>query len=407
METFSAWPPLVLLAVFVFVVGKLPIFKHLDATPTEAAHRDAALDGLRAFLAFAVFFHHIALSRSIMEHGSAAHSATHYTLLGQAGVAVFFMITGFLFWGKLLDSDRIDWGKLYINRLFRIGPLYWAVVAVYFAVAFVRTKIGIGELRSEDLVHALRWIMPGTVKNPAPFLGDPVSTGVVGATWTLYYEWLYYASLPLLFVLARTAGHTACVVALAVAVYNLDPFFPEPYRSFVGLFLAGMFSASLMRRYPALRGDSAVRSAVAVALVSTVFLCFDSAYYWQVVLLLGAFFVLVASGTTIFGVLTLRGARRLGNASYSIYLTHGMVIMAVYSFNDAAELAVRSPGGFWLTACLAMAALVILSTATYVFVEKAGITAGRLLVERLRANRNGPRDASDSRPTPTSSPTAN
>lgn len=382
LENYSAWPTFVLMAACLLIVGKLSIFRLLDSTPTGRTHRSEALDGLRVLLAMAVFFSHIALSRSIMETGHAANPTTYYGLLGQVGVAVFFMITGFLFWGKLLGQERVEWRNLYVNRLFRIAPLYWTVIVVCFAVAIFRTKVDLAELKADDLLNALRWISPGMVKNPAPFLGDVISTGIVGATWTLYYEWHFYASRPLLFVFAHTSAHTASVIAMAAIVYNLDPMFPEPYRSFIGLFLAGMLcqlGPALPRHTWRFRG-SLQRSA---------WPDFGRVRLFRLCVLLasgsasGGFSALVASGTTLFGLLKVRAARRLGNASYSIFLLHGMVIMAVYSSDGLTRMAMQTVVGYWSTVLIATVGLVCLSTGSCVCIEKAGIVAGRRLLERL------------------------
>jgi len=65
-----------------------------------------------------------------------ADGANVYTHLGRSGVAVFFMITSFLFWGKLLksrdDKVRIDWMRLFLGRIFRLTPMYLVVMAVFF-----------------------------------------------------------------------------------------------------------------------------------------------------------------------------------------------------------------------------------------------------------------------------------
>src|ERR1700761_4154599 len=89
------------------------------------------LDGLRALAALSVFVSHAGLYSHYLATGRWELVAPVFTVLGQGGVALFFMITGFLFWGRLLRAHgRPDWRILYIGRVFRIGPLYLLAAAI-------------------------------------------------------------------------------------------------------------------------------------------------------------------------------------------------------------------------------------------------------------------------------------
>ena len=45
--------------------------------------------------------------------------------LGQTSVALFFMITAFLFWGRVLaQGERMDWPAMLFARLYRLYPVY-------------------------------------------------------------------------------------------------------------------------------------------------------------------------------------------------------------------------------------------------------------------------------------------
>jgi peptidoglycan/LPS O-acetylase OafA/YrhL len=89
------------------------------------------IDGLRGFLAFGVFVHHASIWYYFLQHGSwVVPESRLYTHLGQSTVTVFFMITGFLFYGKVLESKKnnIDWLRLYVSRCLRILPLFLLVM---------------------------------------------------------------------------------------------------------------------------------------------------------------------------------------------------------------------------------------------------------------------------------------
>jgi peptidoglycan/LPS O-acetylase OafA/YrhL len=84
--------------------------------------RFAALDGLRAFAAAAVVWHH------------ANQGATGF-FNRSIGVTTFFIISGFLITRILLrereQTETIRIGRFWMRRVLRIFPLYYAVLAVY------------------------------------------------------------------------------------------------------------------------------------------------------------------------------------------------------------------------------------------------------------------------------------
>ena len=99
----SAAAGFVLMAV-VMAFAATPAFRFLDHAPEQGA-RYAAVDGLRGFLALGVFLTHLFLTHRFIETGLWEPPTSRlYALLGAVGVSAFFMLTGFLFWGKLLRS---------------------------------------------------------------------------------------------------------------------------------------------------------------------------------------------------------------------------------------------------------------------------------------------------------------
>lgn len=67
--------------------------------------RYASIDGLRGYLAFFVFLHHSCIWYFFLRTGQwQAPPSNLYNHFGQSSVALFFMITGFLFFSKLIDG---------------------------------------------------------------------------------------------------------------------------------------------------------------------------------------------------------------------------------------------------------------------------------------------------------------
>ncbi len=97
MGFYSVWPFFGCLAVLL-ALARLPVFTAVDTPPSPHFNRVATLDGLRGFLALAVFFHHAAIyHRFLLDGVWALPPSRFYALLGPVGVSVFFMITGYLF----------------------------------------------------------------------------------------------------------------------------------------------------------------------------------------------------------------------------------------------------------------------------------------------------------------------
>lgn len=67
----------------------------------ETGNREPALDGLRGMAALMVATHHAALCCTWLKTGDWGEAQSPVLqLFGPAGVTIFFMLTGYLFWGK-------------------------------------------------------------------------------------------------------------------------------------------------------------------------------------------------------------------------------------------------------------------------------------------------------------------
>src|SRR5947207_7931738 len=98
--------PALLLIGFLMLVGAILSRRsrfYGELSSAASAGRFECLDGLRGFLALAVMVHHgMAVYMRAMTGQWTVGNHPTYKLFGSASVALFFMITGFLFWGKVL-----------------------------------------------------------------------------------------------------------------------------------------------------------------------------------------------------------------------------------------------------------------------------------------------------------------
>jgi len=93
------------------------------------------LDGLRGIAVIAVMLYHFAMS-------PAAKSGLNDVLVrvsrfGWIGVDLFFVLSGFLITGILIDAKKSDhyFRNFYARRTLRIFPLYYAVLALFYLIA--------------------------------------------------------------------------------------------------------------------------------------------------------------------------------------------------------------------------------------------------------------------------------
>jgi exopolysaccharide production protein ExoZ len=174
------------------------------------------LQALRALAAWLVVLDHTLLAIS----GNAPESAiTHLGwTLGDAGVYMFFVISGFIMvvisW-KEFARPKAE--MIFFRRRFtRIAPLYW--IATMGALLFhLVSRSHTSDFHVSELIRSLLFI-PGTDKT-----GRIVP--ILQQGWTLSYEMMFYTLFGFALALERRVAIVALVCAL-VALVLLKPFMP-------------------------------------------------------------------------------------------------------------------------------------------------------------------------------------
>jgi peptidoglycan/LPS O-acetylase OafA/YrhL len=396
---FSIWPFFVEIGLLL-AIAATPLLRGADVAPAPGGNRTGSLDGLRGFLALGVFFHHVAISQQYLRNGQwISPTSRFYNLLGGSGVALFFMITGYLFYGQLLRTKgRPHWKKLYTGRLFRILPLYWFMFALVLLGVGIDTGWHRQMGRLTILLQTARWSLGGLFKE-APINGSALAQQITASvTWTLQYEWLFYLSLFFLAfaVRRRWVGRTLPPLLLcAVLLEGVLAGKPQLEWMSVGLLLTGMSVAIIKTAKPDLRIQSTLGSVLVIALLIAAFLTARSIYTPLPVVFLGLAFLLICMGADIFGLLLTQPARRLGNISYGIYLLQGAVLTAASSIGKVRALDLTSPVDHWLVSLAEALTLIALATLAHRFIERPAIDLGRRLLageapqvlDRLRPRR--------------------
>src|SRR3990167_3188135 len=182
MDPVSSLPAIA--ALFVAIMVTYLIYRCFGAPPDQ--RRFASIDGLRGYLAFFVFLHHSSIWYFYLRQGQWRIPPSNlYTHFGQSSVAFFFMVTGFLFFSKLIDGKTrgVDWGKLFISRFLRLVPLYLFVMLLLFSVIALLSNGVLNEPLPKLIKGVIRWL--GFTILGAPNLNgiDHTSTIVGRVTW--------------------------------------------------------------------------------------------------------------------------------------------------------------------------------------------------------------------------------
>ncbi|MCW5797830.1 MAG: acyltransferase [Nitrospira sp.] len=375
MDATSLWPAAGVVIVALATAMFLP---RAALQETSSTPRYPSLDGLRGYLALAVFISHSSIWYFYLRSGTwDVPPSNVYTQLGQGSVTLFFMITGFLFWSKLLDGRRqpIDWTRLYLSRVLRLGPLYLVAVACVLLMSFGRAGFHLREAPAVVAEQTVQWLL-FTIPGIVPVNGFTETVPLAGAVWSLPYEWLFYAWLPLAAFCLRTSPPIHWVIVSVVAVMILVMVMPQIRFPMLYAFAGGIAAAGLVRiaaiRMMLARG---VWGAIAILCLATTFLVFPTAYTVPAVLLLAGGFLIIACGNSLYGILEWPASIVLGEMAYSLYLLHSGMLFVTYRLLLAESAATLSPVEHWAMVLCQVPALILLCFATFRWVEKPGMEA--------------------------------
>jgi peptidoglycan/LPS O-acetylase OafA/YrhL len=164
--------------------------------------RIPCLDGIRAISISLVLIAHLVGTTGF----NVPATWEHYLDLGQLGVRVFFVISGYLITTLLLVEHRkygsISLPQFYFRRTFRIFPAFY----VFIFVILIAETVGWVALREHDLLHAITYTSNYHRDRAWEF----------GHLWSLAVEEQFYLLWPLLFLLFGVRGAIATAAAYMV-----------------------------------------------------------------------------------------------------------------------------------------------------------------------------------------------
>jgi len=368
----------ILTVLAILLVRTTFIFVQDKSSPTHFE----TIDGLRGYLAFFVFLHHAAVWYSFCRTGLWVTLDSHlYTHLGQSSVGLFFMISSFLFYNKLLNRkfQKINWRSFFIGRFFRLTPLYLSVIISMFLLVAVLSDGALIDKPKYILYCLVRWVLftiPG-----APKINSIEADQIVAyVTWSLIYEWYFYFALPLI---SLSTGQRPSWALLVSLVGICLAWYGGFQLKFAASFFGGMVAAQLIRlpSFKLFAQTSSASALVLVCMASVLF--FPGAYGIFPSMILSVAFCLIAGGANIFGLLIWKTSRRLGELAYSIYLAHGILLFSMINFIVGKKnIAMMSSIYYWICIAITVPFLLVISTITFRYIETPGISLGKKLEAR-------------------------
>jgi peptidoglycan/LPS O-acetylase OafA/YrhL len=152
-----------------------------------------ALDGLRGLAILLALFHHFAMVRPEEPRQGLIALAD----FGKFGLDIFFVLSGFLITGILLDTRNRPhyFRNFYARRTLRVFPLYYAVLAFFFlALPWIHSRSQLAYGRAQHWGSAVNdwpWYL-GYLSNVLFTLRDGFGPSGLDLTWSLAIEEQFY-----------------------------------------------------------------------------------------------------------------------------------------------------------------------------------------------------------------------
>ncbi|SMD15723.1 Peptidoglycan/LPS O-acetylase OafA/YrhL, contains acyltransferase and SGNH-hydrolase domains [Rhizobium sp. RU36D] len=294
---------------------------------------------------------------------------------GGFGVSLFFAISGFIMVYTTYDKPRgaIAGWRFMLNRILRVVPLYWLCSTIYLLKCLVEGK-------SFTMTEILKSYLFVPYLNP-----DGKFQPFYGLGWTLNYEMFFYLFFAATIMFSSRVASSLVFCAAFGLLFVFTDFaarqgveLPDPVV-FWGLpiilyFVFGVLIGLAYYKWPSTQ-RLAVSSVSVIVILGAAFLALmttavASGLVEEVVApVLIAILMIVA----VFGRVSnpeqrfWSAASKIGDASFSIYLTHSFILGPVGRAWGLIGLDARH----WLLFCVACAILsIIVGLAMYKYVER-------------------------------------
>lgn len=348
----------ILFSLFVcFLINKI-----VDISPI-GSHNDLSLEGLRGIACLLVFVNHsytviaaIGLKSPYMN----IQPAYAFEKMGAFGVSIFFCLTGFLF-SSAIKKGIFDI-TFFQKRIYRLLPAYLVVSTIVFAIFMFQRY---GQIKTIDEVMTVIRSVYGF-----GFWGGGIRVGSIWdwslnvVTWTLPYEWKYYAAVPFLACAFAIKPLRISLIPLSLIIIYLGY---QSEQIMWTYFLTG-FIASYIKQSFTNYLKYALWVSMPLLFVYAIFGDFK-VYAFEMFCATSLFFMAFIS--TRPSIFSNKSIANIGIISYSLYLVHQLSLNITFnSYSKFINLEQISTRYFILMQFGAISIAIILSAILYNKVEK-------------------------------------
>jgi peptidoglycan/LPS O-acetylase OafA/YrhL len=380
--------PFLVLPVIAMALVTTKLFLHFSRKkPPEAKYK--TIDGLRGYLALFVFLHHASIWYFYLHKGIWFEPPSHlYNHFGKTSVSLFFMITGFLFFSKLIESKEkpVDWLHLFVSRIVRLYPVYLLSLLFLLIIIGALSQWRINGSANAVLFEIFQWGTFTVIGRPEINHVPHMENITAGVTWSMIYEWAFYLSLPAMGLIFFRSKVNFFILFLSLVfvliIYLYNPLQPIHFYAFG----AGLAAAFLVRRenFRVLVTGKLFSVTAMLCLVATV-LFFHGPYEMIPMTLIAVVFIIISAGNNLLGVLTFRISYMLGQISYPLYLLHPIFLFVVFRFVFGFDQVSRlSVSAFWVLISIGTPVLLLGCFAVHYFIEQPGMNLTQSQTKRIR-----------------------
>lgn len=318
------------------------------------------------------------------------------------GVQLFYMISAFtLLLSYQAGKTNYTTLNFLLRRFFRIAPLFYLAVITYLWIDGLAPRYWAPD--------GIKWwyILTSVTFTNAWY---PTSiTSVVPGGWSVAIEMNFYLLLPFCFKYVTSLNRAVFFTLMAlllnlifaqIMLPVLKPLFPEEQRYLVFFFLKvmclpaqmGVFGLGFVLYFLFIRIDQnkKMNSYLYVAVSLYIMLAlFNSKVHLSAYdlfphhFIYGIAFLFLAYALSIYPlpIFVNRITQKIGKVSYSLYLTHGVVLYGLKKITTC-KLSLHHDLQFLFYYLLMIVLTYGLSLLTYQFVEKPGMALGRRIISR-------------------------
>ncbi|WP_147275191.1 acyltransferase family protein [Thioalbus denitrificans] len=392
-------------------MGKALINPFMRIGSADAAVRHQYIDVLRGVAILGVIAVH-----SHQNIGGLSTLVAWICNYGQVGVQLFFVASALTLCLSASERDESSPTNFYIRRFFRIAPLYYFGIILYFV-----WRSGLSLYQGGQLAVPKGYTISGIVENILFLHGfDPFNFNfVVPGGWSIATEVSFYAIFPVMYLLLRRMSLTQFfLLIIVVAVFSflvqyyaichvqphlvdreiLDRVIPNDQFGYIyaliinqiNVFLIGMATFRMLNY----KISAAHLALAAFLIVESCFLLNDRVYdtgfdgfaYPALSAVAFSIITIKISGVGIPSNIVFRALIEIGKSSYSMYIIHFIVLYIVNEllFNFGVYEFVKLPEGQLVLLFVSVVTLTYyVSTLTMGYIEAPGIRMGKCFLRQM------------------------